>query len=305
MRDLLIAGLHRDLKRPLTYICFILSLLCGVIYAFSSVHADYYDTTQFTFKPDDYFWAISILLNVMLLVLNIGMEFSAGAIRNKITAGYTKHQIYFSETLISILFSIVMFCLTGIPFALYCYSYLQNMTYSICAWVTILVSYIFIGLITIFICFVSANRTVAAIISLMLVFGMYWVSYSLENKLRMPEYYTTYHHENGDTTTSLYGGDDAEEAMEDITEITHEPNPDYIGGSKRIVLSTLNDCNSFTALKVFSLYCYYTNDFFDGDRAGYEKENYPKIKRELVSICIVSILVSLSGALIFKRKNLK
>lgn len=304
MRNLFLAGMHRYLRRPLTYIFFSLSLLCGVIYTISSVSTSFYDTSQVTFRPDDYFWIISILLNMILIALNTGMEFSAGTIRNKITAGYTKPQIYFSETIISILFSIFMFVLTGFPFAAYHFSYLKKMSNPVLGWSTLFAAFLFVALLTVFICFVSANRIFSVIVSFLLLLGLYYMSFSLDQKLSSPEYYTTVRYENGETTIFLGGVDDMAD-LEGAVETTQEANPNYISGTKRTMLSAFNDCNPYLSTEEFTLYCYYTNDFFDGDRVDFENQHYPKMKRELISNCIMCILFSLGGALIFKKKNLK
>lgn len=301
MRNLILTGIQRYFRRPLTYICLVASLFSGVMYAISSV---YTDAETPSFHPDDFSWIISIFVNIVLLVLNIGTEFSAGAFRNKLIAGYSKQNLYLSETVLALLLSSVMFCLTALPFAVCRFEYLSKMNNLPLAFGSIFAAYVFIGILPVLFCFVSANRTAAAIFSLLLTFGLYFTSYSLEHKLNAPEYYTIYYYADGSSMHVTYGDFDAED-MNDVTEVKKEPNPDYIGGTKRTVLTFLNDCNSFTAIRSFSVYGYYTNNFMTNELPAYEEENRPQTQRALVSTCMAGAVLTTVGAWIFKKKNLR
>ena len=58
MLDLLSAGIHRYLKRPLTYLCFAASLICGITYIITSVYTS--ENVDF-FHPDDFYFILSII----------------------------------------------------------------------------------------------------------------------------------------------------------------------------------------------------------------------------------------------------
>lgn len=304
MSNLFRAGLHRYFHRPLTWLCLAGCLFSGVMYAISSL---YIDSNETNFHPDDFSWIISILINVILLVLNIGTEFSAGAIRNKIVVGYTKPKIYLSEILLGLLFSSVTFCLTFVPFAVRYSSYLAKMEFFPLSLFTMFVGYLLTGILAVFVCFVTANRTAAAIASLLLTFGMYNTSYTLEKRLDSPEYYTTYHYADGSSTTMTYGDPSEPDlsAMGEVVDVTTEPNPQYVDGTKRAVLTFIYDCNAFTAVRTFAVYCYYTNDFMADDLAGHEAIILPGMNRAFLSSVVLGLMLSVGGAWVFKRKNLK
>lgn len=305
MRNLILTGIQRYYRRPLTFLCLAVSLLSGIMYAISSVHTvSAIPPAASSFQPDDFSWIISIFVNIVLLVLNIGTEFSAGAFRNKLIAGYTKQALYLSETALTLLLSSVMFCLTALPFVVFRFGYLSKMNYFPLAFGSIFAAYILMGILTVLFCFVTMNRTVAAIISLLLTFGLYWGSYSIEHKLKNPEYCTTYYRADGSSYRVSFGNYDTED-MDDITEVKNEPNPDYISGTKRTVLTILNDCNSFTAIRSFSVYSYYTNEFKTNELSDYEEENCIKTQRALVSTCMAGAVLTAAGAWLFNKKNLR
>ena len=65
MLDLLSAGIHRYLKRPLTYLCFAASLICGITYVIKSVETS--ENVDFFF-PDDFYFIFSIIANTILVL---------------------------------------------------------------------------------------------------------------------------------------------------------------------------------------------------------------------------------------------
>jgi hypothetical protein len=299
MLDLLSAGIHRYLKRPLTYLCFAASLICGIMYVITSVETS--ENVDFFF-PDDFYFIFSIIANTILCVMNIGTEFSSGVIRNKISSGHKKHIVYISEVLITVLISTIMFCLTAVPLVAYHIAYLQRMTYMVLSLVIIYTAYIFIGIMVVFVCFVTANRTAAAIIGGLLVFLVNVIGYSTVDVLNEPEFFTKYHQANGDyfmVAGDVTGIDD----MDDIVEITQEENPEYPRGIKRDIVTVIHDCNPNVSINSFMSYCYCTNN--SEELYEYEKESHSEMVRSEASMCIAAVLITICGALIFKKKNLK
>lgn len=304
MSDLLIAGLYRYLKRPLTYVCCAVSLICGIIYVISSVDVSY-DGTHISFNPDDIFFIISILANIILCILSIGTEFSSGVIRNKITSGYKKPVVFISEVIITALISTIMFCLTTIPFVVYHISYFQKMAHLGLSLLLMFTAYISISVMIVFICFITTNRTISAIIGILLAFGLYFLSYSTTHMLKAPQFFTHYYLKNNESMTVEGTLTDISDE-DDIVKIVQEKNPSYIGGIPRKIVTVINDCVPYTSISSFMTYCCYTNDSITIDeRHEYEEEHHPEMLRHEASMCIVLSLIVIGGALIFKKKNLK
>ncbi len=299
MLDLLSAGIHRYLKRPLTYLCFAASLICGITYIITSVYTS--ENVDF-FHPDDFYFILSIIANTILCVMNIGTEFSSGVIRNKISSGHKKHIVYISEVLITVLISTIMFCLTAVPLVAYHIAYLQRMTYMVLSLVIIYTAYIFIGIMIVFVCFVTANRTAAAIIGGLLVFLVNVIGYTTVDVLNEPEFFTKYHQADGGYF--MVAGDvTGIEDMEDIVKITQEENPEYPRGIKRDIVTVIRDSNPNVSINSFMSYCYCTNN--SEELYEYEKESHSEMVRSEASMCIAAVLITICGALIFKKKNLK
>ena len=299
MLDLLSAGIHRYLKRPLTYLCFAASLICGITYVITSVQTS--ENVDFFF-PDDFYFIFSIIANTILCVMNIGTEFSSGVIRNKISSGHKKHIVYLSEVLITVLISTIMFCLTAVPLVAYHIAYLQRMNYLILSLALIFTAYIFIGIMIVFVCFVTANRTAAAIIGGLLVFLVNVIGYNADGMLDEPEFYNVYHQANGDYFT-VAGELQETEDMDDIVEITQEENPEYPRGIKRNIVTVIRDSNPNVSINSFMSYCYCTNN--SEELYEYEKESHSEMVRNEASMCTAAVLITICGALIFKKKNLK
>ena len=296
MLDLFNAGLHRYLKRPLTYVCCAVSLICGLMYVISSV-----DVKDGTFLPDDGYFIFSIIANAVLCIMNIGTEFSSGVIGNKISSGHKKHVVYLSEVLITALISTIMFCLTAVPFVSYHIAFLHKMAHLKLSLALIYTAYVSISIMIVFICFITANRTASAIIGGLLLFGISYIGYTTADVLNEPEFLLKYHQANGDYF--FVAGDMPGVEEMDIVKITQENNPDYIRGVQRGIVTVIHDCDPFISINSFMSYCYCTN--YSEELHEYEEDHHSEMLRCEASMCIVSLLITISGALSFKKKNLK
>ena len=93
------------------------------------------------------------------------------------------------------------------------------------------------------------------------------------------------------------------EDTEGIVKITQEDNPNYLRGIQRSIVTVIHDCNPNVSINSFMSYCYCTNSI--EELHGYEKDHYSEMVRSEISMCIAAVLISLCGAVIFKKKNLK
>ena len=157
----------------------------------------------------------------------------------------------------------------------------------------------------VFICFITTNRTISAIIGILLAFGLYFLSYSTTHMLKAPQFFTHYYLKNNESMTVEGTLTDISDE-DDIVKIVQEKNPSYIGGIPRKIVTVINDCVPYTSISSFMTYCCYTNDSITIDeRHEYEEEHHPEMLRHEASMCIVLSLIVIGGALIFKKKNLK
>ena len=159
--------------------------------------------------------------------LFLGVEYSDGAIRNKISIGHKRTNIYLSNlmiTSITSLFSYVLFMIVimiiGIPL-------FGGITISITK-LLMIIGCIFIMIfsyssIFTFIAMLISNKTITAVLSIMLAFGMMMVALTCFNILDAPEHIMT---------ASLVDGE---------MKYSEEPNPKYPSEIRKKVCQTLLD----------------------------------------------------------------
>ncbi|MEE5994046.1 MAG: ABC transporter permease subunit [Oscillospiraceae bacterium] len=143
------------------------------------------------------------------------------------------------------------------------------------------------------ICFVAGNRTASAIIAILLMFGLYLTDYKIQYVLNQPE---ILHHE-----IRQYD-DDGNTTYQKID----EPNPQYVSGTKRAVLSAISYCNPVSAIDNCVRFTFYANDVLAEETALQMQENdYQEMNRYFCSLCGVILIVPLIELMIFCKKDLK
>lgn len=193
MIKLLNAGFTRLRKNKLFWLLTIFSV--GL--ALFMIYARYTDMKEFgdTIEVEQLMLNYSVIIGVVMAIftsLFLGVEYSDGAIRNKISIGHKRIYIYLSNfiiTTITSLFSYVLFIIIvgiiGIPlFGEITMSISQLLMIIVCMFVTVIA---YSSIFTFFAMIIS-NKTITAIVNIMLAFGLTMTALTCLNILNTQEY---------------------------------------------------------------------------------------------------------------------
>lgn len=275
MIKLLNASFERLKKSKIFWLLIIFSIVLA-LYMISinySAMKNYGDVVEVEQLMLNYSTIVGIVIAIFTSLF-LGVEYSDGAIRNKISIGHKRINIYLSNliiTTITSLFSYILFttiiAIVGIPL-------FGTITISISK-LLILLSCIFVNIIAYsslftFIAMVISNKTIASIVSIMLAFGLMMYALVCLNILQTPKF--------NDYATIEETGE---------YKIEQLPNPKYPSETKRKVYQTLLDINP--AGGMFQL-------------AGRTAPNLSVLPIYSLGIFIVATGV---GLVLFRRKELK
>lgn len=227
---LLNAGFTRLRKNKLFWILTIFSICLALF----MIYTQYSDMNKYgrTIEVEQCMLNYSTMVGVVIAIfasLFLGVEYSDGAMRNKISIGHKRSNIYLSNLIIVIvtsLFSYILFLgiisIIGIPL-------FGNITIGFSTIIKLLecVFFAIIAYASIFtfISMLISNKTISSIVNIMLAFGMIIYSLTFLNFLSMPEYVPEYVMENGQMITK------------------EVKNPYYLTGLKRDIIQLSVDIN--------------------------------------------------------------
>ena len=217
MLKLLRSGMHRYLKSTLFFICFAAAVIIG----FAS-GIDTRDERTF----NNVYTVFSFMVYAVLISLTVGREFSMGGFRNKLIAGYTKTQIFFSEYLLALMCCLVLMLTSAIIFFLF---NLQSLAKFLLSFLVLSVP----GVILFTVCMVTfvlalslciTKRAVAVVISLVFIFVSFYLADEISLHLKFPEYTRIVSVEYGE---------------EPVIQEKFEKNPAYVNSPKREIYTAL------------------------------------------------------------------
>ncbi len=274
MNKLLCAGFTRLRKNKLFWILTVFSI--GL--ALFMICTRYSDMKAYgeVIEAEQIMLNYSTITGVVIAIftsLFLGVEYSDGTIRNKIVTGHKRSDIYLSNLLITAaasLFSYTLFIVTvaiiGIPlFGGITISVPKLLTLLGCIFVTIIA---YSSIFT-FIAMMISNKAVAAIVSIMLAFGMMMAALTCFNIINAPEFIQE---------ASLVDGE---------MKFIEVPNPKYPSEEKKKICQTL--LNIDPAGQMFQL----------AGRAAPDLKVLP-----LYSLAEIIVFAG-AGILLFKKKDLK
>ena len=215
MSNLLRAGFARYLKHPLSALVAVASLVIGLIGGRNAVYT-----------IDDVYLIALFIAFAAFISLFVGREHGEGGFRNKAVTGYTKGQIFLSEWLLHTVFCLCLLLLFLIGFAPLAQEALAPVPARVLALITLCFVMMTVAVVTL-LCTLSllvSQRAVSAILSVLLVVGLLFVSYKIEETLSTPQYYYTSHYD---------------EQNELVWEEQKE-SPLYVEGAARTFLTHLN-----------------------------------------------------------------
>lgn len=219
MIPLLSANLFRLRRDPLLW------LALGVCLAGSAAFsASFRDTPSF---DDVYFFPFCVAL-CAFLSLFLGREYGDGTLRNKVTAGYRRGQIYLAYLLASLAVGLLFLAAFLLPFVVMNAAALAPLGAKVLGPALVgmvLLCAALVALFTAISCCVSL-WVVGALVNLGLWFFLMFGAYQIEFALGQPAYVTEYY---TDAQGREYEGETT-------------PNPHYLGGTLRVVAEGVDAC---------------------------------------------------------------
>ncbi len=274
MIKLLNAGFTRLRKNKLFWLLTIFSI--GL--ALFMIYTQYSDMKKYgeVIEVDQLMFNYSTIIGIVIAIftsLFLGIEYSDGAIRNKISIGHKRTNIYLSNLIITIITSLFSYILFMIVIAIVGIPLFGTITIPMSTLLK-LIGCIFMMVLSYssiftFIAMIISNKTITAIVSIMLAFGMVMFSLTCLKVLQAPKYINS--------ATIINGVYDLEEIL----------NPKYPSDTKKKVYQTLLDINP--AGQGFQL-------------AGRSALNLKVLPLYSLGIILVS---TGAGLVLFKKKELK
>ncbi|MBR1764382.1 MAG: hypothetical protein IJ746_03210 [Ruminococcus sp.] len=326
MLDLLHSDLRRFFRSKILYVTI---ALCAFIGWFTSDQAREYGNS------DSVFMLGFLMVQAGGFSLIIGSEFSCKAVRNKLIAGYTKVQIYFSMLLVTLIVSLLTYAGYILPLlSLHNVVEYTGVTPAdvIEIFACILAVNVTMNLITVAVSFVfSARAAISAVLAIVASIGVSFVGSVARDMLSRPQYwqssyqpeeYETYKDEDWlrgkDYTIETYGEDGNGEPIYEY--VFKEPNEDYIERGTPLFyclrtadllcpFNMLNhiDQESGDFLMIYDKWGYGSMSDADLREIGptlYYKRPWD-LEKKLVSYLILSVAVTAVGCFIFRKRDMR
>lgn len=235
MRNLLSANFLRLRKSMLFWGCLILMLLLGAgfsLYCFLDRRT--YETfgVGYVSNLDPVLFRYALLVGILMAVfvpLFFGMEYSDGAIRNKLVVGHSRLSIYFAN-LITAVAAALVFCAAyflaalaaGLALALPLQLGAAQIALLVLSSLALVAA--FSALYT-FVAMLCARKAGSAVACIMGVFLLLFAATYIDGRLKAPEFIPNYE-------LSMNG---------QVSQSEPEPNPHYLRGAEREVYQFLNN----------------------------------------------------------------
>lgn len=207
----------------------------------------------------------------------IGTEYSDGTIRNKLTVGHTRRNIYLSKFIVCAVSNILLYLLNVLVVLVLGGFLIGGTTLSakaIVSFIAVMITAILAFTAILLLISVSIqNKAVGSVVCLLVTILMLFVTLTIWQRLEEPEYYDTNTYTDGNTG--------------EIISVEKEKNTKYLTGTKREVYKFLNDF-----LPVSQLYRIAMND-----------SNHLDLM--VIYDCMFVFVATDAGIIIFGKKNLK
>ncbi len=277
MTNLLRADMRRLSKSLVFYIAAGFMLLLGAAMPIIQ-YLTFLDYPQaLSFDLHFTFYAVAgIVVLAAFTALFLGSDYSDGTMRNKLIAGHGRYAVYASGLIVSTLAALILCAAYLLPYLLVGSRLLGEYSGGRDAMITLIIVSLaaavsFASVFTL-INMLSTSKARSAVLCLVCSLLLLYAGILVTGKLAEPEFYSTY---------SLDPDGNVVEQFDD-------PNPNYVSGTARRVLTVINDLNpGGQAVRVFT-----QEDGLDaGGLAVYD--------------LIVFILASGVGMILFRKKDLK
>ena len=275
MRRLLRADIHSlfldKVFIALAVFSFVLGLTLPVLGLVNEIRYNEYK------EFEDYFFFFLPVFSLMIssyVSIFVGKSFDWGTVKNKITVGHSRRDIYLSFLIVSMAGTLVFIALFLIPYSVFGSLVYEDMSISFKALVLVLISAVLVLLsvtaISVALMETIGSRVITMIVSLFVVFALLLIGNYAEELLNEPEM----------ISNSMIMVDGAFQFDDSY------PNPRFLAESKRWIYEALRDATLGGQMsQIMNMECNW-------------------IRVSLYSV-FSSILATLVGCIIFSRKDLK
>ena len=275
MRRLLRADIHSlfldKVFIALAVFSFVLGLTLPVLGLVNEIRYNEYK------EFEDYFFFFLPVFSLMIssyVSIFVGKSFDWGTVKNKITVGHSRRDIYLSFLIVSMVGTLVFIALFLIPYSVFGSLVYEDMSISFKALVFVLISAVFVLLsvtaISVAMMETIGSRVISMIVSLFVVFALLLIGNYADELLNEPEM----------ISNSMIMVDGAFQFADSY------PNPRFLAESKRWIYEALRDAT------------------LGGQMSQIMNMECDWIRVSLYSV-FSSILATLVGCIIFSRKDLK
>ena len=275
MRRLLRADIHSlfldKVFIALAVFSFILGLTLPVLGLVNEIRYNEYK------EFEDYFFFFLPVFSLMIssyVSIFVGKSCDWGTVKNKITVGHSRRDIYLSFLIVSMVGTLVFIALFLIPYSVFGSLVYEDMSISFKALVLVLISAVLVLLsvtaISVALMETIGSRVISMIVSLFVVFALLLIGNYAEELLNEPEM----------ISNSMIMVDGAFQFADSY------PNPRFLAESKRWIYEALRDAT------------------LGGQMSQIMNMECDWIRVSLYSV-FSSILATLVGCIIFSRKDLK
>lgn len=274
MNQLLSANFMRLKKNKLFWGGLIFICLFGLLL----VNSQYREHTKYGYEVslDNIFLGYTLPIGIIMAVFSsifLGTEYSDGTIRNKLIIGHSRLKIYFSNLITNIIVSFIVCLVFLITVTAVGTPLIGFVTKDIKAAVLMLfgsfvLAVAFCSIFTL-LSMVCGNKAAVAVVSILLVVGMFLIATIINTKLDAPEYWSSY------------------EMGEEGMSSQMVSNPEYLTGAKRTFYEFL-----FDVLPA-------------GQSIQYAMMSAVRLWQMPLYSLIIAAITTISGVIIFQRKDLK
>lgn len=276
MRKLLSANFSRLWKDKIFWLCMGAMLIYSVVYMLNGCRQATVDLSEYNYSIDNYYFHFAVVIGAFCALFSsmfLGTEYSDGTIRNKIIVGHTRTSIYIANLITSFTATllIMLVWLIGALVAIPTLGVWEMGIPNLLAYLLIAVMFeAALSAIFTFVCMQSTNKAITVVISMLLFLGLLVFASMIYNGLSEPE---------------MTSGVKITTSGMEMSEPT--PNPNYISGVKRTIYEFVVDIlPTGQGLKMWQL-------------------EIINAVRMLASSVVITVLTTLGGIFVFKRKDLK
>ncbi len=274
MNKLLSANFMRLKKDKVFWLCMGVMLIYAVVYMLNGCRQAAFDMSEYNYSIDKYYFQFALSIGAFCALFGsmfFGTEYSDGTIRNKIIVGHTRTSIYIANLITAFTATLLMMSvwLIGALIAIPTLGVWEMSISHLILYLLIAVMFVsaFSAICT-FVNMTSSNKAVTVAVSILLFLGLFAFSCWIDNALSQPKM-------TSGVIITANGMDMSEPS----------PNPHYVSGITREVYDFIIDfLPTGQGLKMQQL-----------------EITHPV--RMLISSVIITLLTTLGGLSVFKRKN--